>query len=116
VLTAFVDEELAYLEGPPLEATFETASMQPVPGNRTFVRGVTPLLENEEKDTAVSIGTRDDMVSTVDFTDPATIGSLGYAALSSDGRYHRFKFIVPDGSEWGDAYGYQVDSDVSGVY
>ena len=116
VLTAFVDEELAYLEGPPLEATLETSSMQPSPGNRTFVRGVTPLIENEEKDTLISIGTRDDMVAPVDFTTPVTIGALGYAPLSSDGRYHRVKIVIPEDSEWGDAYGYQVDSDVSGVY
>lgn len=116
VLAAFVDSELSFLEGAPLEATFEGSSMQPSPGNRTFVRGVTPLLENQSKDTQISIGTRNDMVPTVDFTTPVAIGSLGFAPLASDGRYHRVKVIVPEDSEWSDAYGYQIDSDVSGEH
>lgn len=116
VIAAFVDEELAFLDGQTLEAEFEGASMQPATGKRTFVRGVTPLLENASKNTQVSIGTRDDMVPTVDFSAPVTIGSLGFANLASDGRYHRVKITVPEDSEWGDAYGYQIDSDVSGVY
>jgi hypothetical protein len=90
--------------------------MQPAPGRRTFIRAVTPLIENDELSTTVSIGTREQMTSTPTQTAEVAIGGLGYAGVNSDGRYHRVNISVPAGDEWRNASGYQVDFSVSGVY
>lgn len=104
------------LEGSTLAATFEGGAFQPATGKRTFIRAVTPLIENDSVNTTVSIGTRDQMTTTPIYTDAVTIGPLGFAGVNADGRYHRVSVGVPAGAEWGDASGYQVEFEVSGAY
>ena len=114
-LYAFHDGRLKRAGGHPLPATFETGDFQPDTGRRSFVRSVTPLVSNDNQSTIVQVGGRDVMTSGVHYGARTTIGTLGFAPVSSDHRYHRVLVRMPARAVWKDAYGLQVDYTPSGV-
>jgi len=42
------------------------------------------------------------------------LGFMGYAPVSFDARYYRVGVTMPEGTTWKDAFGFQVDFEVSG--
>lgn len=104
------------LEGATLAAKFESGSFQTASGRRTFIRSITPLVENDDLSTTVAVGAKEQMTTTPIFTGDTAIGPLGYAGLNADGRYFRTRVTIPSGSEWRGAWGFGVDYSVSGVY
>jgi hypothetical protein len=113
-LAAFIDGGFFQLTGATLRASFTTGEFQIVPGRKTFVREVTPIITNEAENTRVSVLGRDRQ--TQQFTGQADIivGPLGFAPFNFDARYFRVSMSVPAGVEWRDAFGFQMDHDVSG--
>lgn len=113
-LAAFVGGIQYQLSGDALEARFEGGEFQPQPGKRVFIRGVTPLLNEAAESALVTVsGKARPGASTTSEPDVA-IGPAGFAPFNFDTRFSRVGISIPAGSEWSDAYGYQVDFDVSG--
>lgn len=115
-LMGFSGNELSTLDGAALKVCFETGDFQPIVGRRAFVDTVTPLIENADANTTVSLGSRDQMISTITYTPEQAIGGIGYAPFNVDGRYNRVRVCVPAGSDWSNAYGFQVTARASGMY
>lgn len=115
-IKAFSGGALSTFTGASLMATFESGSMQPQKGRRSFVRGVTPLIANESENTICTIGYRDTMTKSYTVSPASAVGTIGYAPFNVDGRYFRVGMEVPAATTWSDAYGYQVEFNASGAY
>jgi hypothetical protein len=110
----FIDGEYQELSAAPLAMSMETGEFQPQPGRRAFVRAVTPLILNEDETTLVTLGGRNRQNTIYTTQADVALGPTGYAPFNFDARYFRVAISVPEGDEWDDAYGFQVDFDVSG--
>ncbi len=115
VLATFSGDELSLLTGDNLEATLETGDAQPITGYRTFVKEVTPLIENANSATQVTLGCRVTQAETVTYTAAGSIGPLGYVPFNTDSRYIRTRITIPSGEVWDNAYGFQVEYKKGGV-
>lgn len=113
-LGGVVDGEAVTFTGVSKEALMTSGSLQPFSGRRTYIRGVTPLLANEDESTEVALGYRDRMTQSFTETAFAATGSLGYSPQATDARYFRVTHKIPEGARWSDAYGFQLDVSPSG--
>lgn len=113
-LSLFQGNNLARLTGKPLEATFGTGDMQPEVGNRVFIRSVTPMIDVSDKAMTVCIGQRESTFRPLFEGGDVTVGSVGFAPFNVDTRYARTSIKIAGGFDWKNAYGYQMDFDVSG--
>lgn len=114
-LVAFVNGVLSEFNGATLEAMFGSGSLQPHMGQRSFVRGVAPLIANNDGGTEVSIGYRDTMTKGYSSSTSTAIGALGYTPTNVDGRYFRVFVTIPAGEQWTDCYGFQIDHSAAGM-
>lgn len=112
---AFVGNELSAFTGASLSPLLTTGSFQFSPGQRQFIRGIAPLLANDNEDTTVAVAVRDAMTKSFVTTPSVAVGTAGYAPVNADGRYFRVTTEVPAGSTWSDAYGLQVEYSRSGA-
>mgnify|MGYP000330182288 CR=1 FL=1 len=115
-LAALVGGEVSEFTGSSLEAEFTTGSFQPVTGQRTFVRSVTPIIANDSEGTIISLGARESMTKSFLTSASVAIGPLGYAATNVDGRYFRVTARIPSGEVWSDAFGLQLEHEPSGAF
>ncbi len=113
-LGAFSGGDFVTVTGSELAAEFVTGSIQPVTGQRTYIDGVTPLIENETENSNVTLYCRETMTQSLAASDTVTIGAIGYAPFSHDARYFRVGVNIPAASSWSDAYGVQIDYRPSG--
>lgn len=114
VLAGFFDGVLKEFTGATLAAQFGTGEFQPMPGRRVYVRAVTPLVTNDLENTTINLQGRNRQTGTLASSGDVAMGPLGFAPFSFDARYFRVNITVPAGAEWSDAYGFQLDMDVSG--
>lgn len=110
-----VASTLHTFNGAPLEATFETAEYQPQPGQRVFVRGVYPLVENAGEDTEARVITRNPKGGVENFGTYSAVNNAGFCPVRADGRYVRVGLRIPEGANWRAMQGCQVDYRVSGA-
>lgn len=115
-LGMFVSGELSTSTGTALAAELQTGSFQPFTGQRTFISAVTPLVANAAEDTRVVLGYRDGMTPGFNNSAATTIGGIGYAATNIDARYFRVAMQTAAGTDWSDAYGFQVQYEPAGMY
>lgn len=113
-LAAFVGGIQYQLNGATLPASFESGEFQPRPGKRVYVRSVTPLINDQADATLVTVTGRERMGASTTSAPDVAIGPLGFAPFAYDSRFVRVGLNIPAGTTWGDAYGFQVDFDVSG--
>ena len=99
--------------GSSLSAEFESGEFQPQPGKRVYVRSVTPLINDQTDATLVTVTGRERMGAATTSDPDVAIGPLGFAPFAYDSRFIRVGLNIPAGTTWGDAYGYQIDFDVS---
>ena len=114
VLSCFINGERCEFLGPALAATFETAALQPQPGNRSFIRGVFPLFDTQDRSISVSIAGQDWLGDAVNFGQEEGQGPLGFCPVVSDAVFHRVQLFVPAGEIWSKGQGFQIDWEVSG--
>jgi hypothetical protein len=107
-----LDGNLATLDGPNLQATMETVESHLVPGQRTFVSEVYPLVDTTE--CLISVGTRERLGDVVTWSPPVSIEITGSAAVYTSARLHRFRLIVPYASHWTHASGAFADAQQDG--
>ncbi|MGB1214836.1 MAG: hypothetical protein ACPG4X_15830 [Pikeienuella sp.] len=115
-LSCFSGGKLATVDGPSLEACFDTGDFQPVIGRRTYVDEITPLISEDTLGITGSIGTRERATTVPTFSPNTAQGPLGYIPVSVDGRYLRVRLVIPAGLTWSDAYGFQAHYQPSGRF
>lgn len=99
--------------GQQLEGELETGDLEFMPGRRSFVSGVAPLVDGD--DAFVSVATlskRPTGTDPVEYGDEAAVEEDGFAKVREDGRYHRLKFRLPN--EFTVAVGADVEFSASG--
>lgn len=103
------NSELSTLDGDFLEARIEGGEFQPMPGQRVFVGGAYPLIENADESTTMRMGYRaQGKGSTVMYTSATSPGPAGFCPQRVDSRYVRPSMIVPAGADWDKAQGAQI--------
>ena len=98
VMTA--DNRLALLNGPKLEALFETAEAMIFRPNRAFVDGV--RLDSDADDWRVAVGGRESAGQSTPIRYRAETGPTveRFAPCRSSARYHRARVRIPAGTPW----------------
>lgn len=95
--------QLATLEGQPLEATIETQEGHLVPGMRSFVNGVYPVVDTTAA--TIRVGSRERVQDAVAYSASVAIERDGWAKPRASGRLHRVEVTIPAGSTWTHAQG-----------
>jgi len=113
-LMAMVGQDFAAFLGGNLRATFETGDFQPETGKRSFVRGVFPLVESQERSVTAAIAGREWTGDVKTFTPLSPQGPLGFCPVISDARFQSVRLEVPTNADWEKASGFQVDWEASG--
>ena len=112
-LQAFINGDLSSFTGATLRARWVSGDAQPTIGRRSFIDEVTPLVEADS--VSVRIGIRNKMSEQPTESSFVQVGELGYAPTASDARYFRVTVEIPAGTEWDEAYGYQLSVTDSGA-
>jgi hypothetical protein len=115
ILSCFIGGTLYDFVGNTLEAVFETGDIQPQTGQRTFIAGIVPIVENSSGNTNVAIATRNEPGTTITYGPDVETGPMGFSAFNSDGRLVRVRQTMPAGSAWDKASAIQVEYIESGV-
>lgn len=102
------------LDGDTLEATFETAEMQLVPGQRTFVNRVYPIVENTAENTQAAVVTRNIKGGDITVSTRGTVNDAGFCPVRAEGRYTAIELTIPSGAEWKKAQGVQASVRTAG--
>ena len=106
----FVNGEFGAMAGDAAEAVWETGEFQPKVGYRVSTRELRPLVENQNVNAQLAIGSRDvNKGDAVEWTADVPVGGAGFAPVIKDGRYLRARMKVPQGAVWDKAVGMQVD-------
>jgi hypothetical protein len=94
---------LSEFSGPNLPAVFETGHFEPIPGRRSLLSGVRPVVDGVSAILQVaSVGRRNvDMV----FGRSTEMGVDGVCPARSDGRYHQIRLNIP--GPFTDAVGFE---------
>ncbi|MCX5581490.1 hypothetical protein [Kaistia terrae] len=100
--------QLNFFTGANMAARLETAELQPVPGQRSFVRGVAPL--TEAPGVTVQIGTRENLQSTRVWSTASSINAQGNCPTRASGRFVRARVSVPAGGNWQNIQGVDIDA------
>jgi hypothetical protein len=114
LLAAFINGEQVTLTGDTLEFEAEVGEMQVVPGQRCYVTEVMPLITNPDSTTRVELRGRTTQNEDYAQSSEESTGPLGFAPFNFDARYYRVRFVVPAGTLWRDAYGFQIEAGASG--
>ena len=95
-----------YLTGPNLAATVNTNEIQPIPGKRSRISGARPLVDGDHP--TVSIGRRDTLQATVNYTPAIPVNSLGICPRESSGRYLQAQIATAAGDDWSHMSGVEL--------
>lgn len=98
-----LDDKLALLTGPALEATLETREAELQPGQRAFVREIRPIVDTSAA--LISLGRREVLSATPSYTAEAALTASGRCPVRSSGRFQRARLRIPAGSTWTHAQG-----------
>lgn len=98
ILGAFdLSHQMNFFTGDILAARVDTQEIQPFPGQRTLLTSARPIVDGGTP--SVSIGKRETMQSTINYTPPLTINSLGTCPVRTSGRYVRGSITMPGGKD-----------------
>lgn len=101
LLAAFdTSNQLAYFSGTALAAVLDTTEFQPIPGRRSFINKVRPIVDGTGATTTVQMGTREDHQTANAFASAVSVNSTGDAPVRSDSRYHRIRCNISGGFDF----------------
>lgn len=106
------DNKLAYFTGANLEATIDTAQVEPDPIRRTFCKG--SRVQTDATTFTVSHGTAAYHGQAITFATASTQNRAGYVPHRGDGRLHQFRLTIPAGTVWSVASSIFADMKVTG--
>jgi hypothetical protein len=102
----------AIFAGNQLEAEMETSEIEPIPGQRTKITGVRPIVDCAS---TVALKTRDALVDTAVTSSYVAANPTGIAPLRQSGRYVRANVKIASGTNWNDAQGIDVTATPAGI-
>ena len=94
--------------GDALEATFETGRRQLIPGSRTTVTGMAPIVQNLDENTTTQVVSQDNLTSVTRVTPATEAGADGFCPHHVNGRYVSGRMIFPAAAVWSRALGMQA--------
>lgn len=103
--------QLATFTGANLTGTVDTGEFQSVPGGRTFVRSVLPVVEGGT--TTVQLGYRNNLSVSPSWTNAISLDSYGKACILNDALYHRVRLNMS--ATYTHASGVDIDFEASGA-
>ena len=106
------DFKAAIFAGNQLEAEMETSEIEPIPGQRTKITGVRPIVDCAS---TVALKTRDALVDTATTSSYVAANTTGIAPLRQSGRYVRANVKIASGTNWNDAQGIDVTAAPAGI-
>lgn len=106
--------QLRILDGPTLEANFETGEMQPQTSRRTFINRVYPIVENTAGNSTAAVVTREVKGGMETVSDRGVLNTSGFCPVRADGLFCRVRHTIPAGAPWDNAQGVQVRFKSSG--
>jgi hypothetical protein len=116
LLVGTKDNKIQAFTGTPLDATIETAEIEPAPLQRSLIRSVTPYVTNETGQDAPTVTAQvlSRSTQTVEPTASAasSLNSSNFCPTRSNGRYHRVRLNIS--GEWRYALGADIDAVQSG--
>ena len=104
----------ATLDGAPVEATWETGKAQVMPGRRTAVEGVYPLINATTRDEVATLLLEDNLGANSVGSEKA-VGWGGFCPVRGEGHKVALRLVKPAGTEWSEAHGVQVNYAVAGA-
>lgn len=107
------DNILAFLEGPAMEATLETADAMLARPGRAMVRGV--RLDGDSSTFGVRVGRRESLNAAVAFDAETTPNSERIATARASARYHRARIRIPASETWTYASAIEIDAVPEGL-
>lgn len=109
-----LDNRLALLNGPALEALVETPDAMLSRPDRAFVRGL--RLDSDADDWRAQVGTRETtrQADAVRYRPETAPNFERFAPCRASGRYHRARIRIPAGAAWSYASGVEPDVTVEG--
>jgi hypothetical protein len=107
------DNALSNLTGPFLQTEFETPDAQLVPGGRTFIAGITPVINASQ--IFAKIGFRERVGDSISFTTEEAMESTGQIPVVASGRYLRARLRIPSTVGWNLAQGIDPVTSQDGV-
>jgi hypothetical protein len=103
--------QLNFFTGSAMAALVDTQEMELVPGQRSLITGVRPLVDGTNLQTpTVAIQHRELGETAPAVTPYAAINSLGKAPVRASGRYVRATISIPAGGDWTNISGAAVDA------
>lgn len=110
-----MDNRLALLEGPSMEATIGTADAQLARPQRAYVRGV--RADADADSWFVQVGTRESLGAStpVRWRPESPPNRQRFAPCHASGRYHRGQVRIPAGDPWTYATGIELDAVPEGM-
>ena len=97
--------------GAALEGVVETGEFK-IPGRRTVVNAVRPLVEGSNTGCTVHVGTRNTTDAAVDWGSATTLNAIGEARVRKNSRYQRYRITMTNGFDY--AQGVEVDGRQAG--
>jgi len=103
--------QLNFFTGSAMAATVETQEMELIPGQRSLITGVRPLVDGTNVQTPTVAIQHRELGETVPAVTPySAINSLGKAPVRTSGRYVRASISIPAGGDWTNISGAAVDA------
>jgi hypothetical protein len=108
---------IGFFNGASMAATVDTGEAQVVPGRRSLVRSVRPLVDgNGSAAASVRAGTRNRTVDPVSFDAPAPLNESGSCPVRANGRYLRARIEIAAGASWNHIQGIDdIDASPAGT-
>jgi len=100
-----VNHKLGFFDGDPLTAVLTTGEFQPVPGKRSRVTRLWPLVDGGTL--TARIGSRGSQADSVAWTSSGARRTSGSVSLRANGRYHRAEITISGG--FNDAVGIDAE-------
>jgi len=105
--------KLNFFTGETLEASVETAEVQPVAGRTTRIFNARPIIDGGAP--TVSLGLRNRQVDDPVFGSAIAMNALGQSPQRSVGRYARARITVPAGASWTHLSGVELEGAPDGA-
>lgn len=106
------DHSLRFFNGPPMEATIDTAELALAGQKRVSITKVRPMVDGAAT-AMVSIGSRDTLGETERYSPEAGLNLIGHANLFAQGRFIRARVRLPSG--FAHALGVDIDFTQEGL-
>ena len=94
------DHKLASFTGTALDAVIETGEFQPLPGRRSMINRVRPIVDGSNQTTTIQMAPRNVGSDSLSFETAVGTNTTGDCPVRVNGRYHRVRCNISDGFDF----------------